>query len=792
MSRPGVRVLSALALVTGSSLTFQVALTRTLAAQLAYHYGFLAISLSLLGIGAAGLYVYARPTWFERRSVEINMATWSLIYAALLVVLALVIVRLHFSQGYQSGAGPSGNFAWTLALATVLAALPAFASGVVVTLAIRSYSAAIGSVYSADLVGAGIGALISVPAMAIIKPPALLVGLGVVVAAAALLFAASGAGAARMRWTAGVGLVTAVVLFTLSLTTGLVAMPRNYFTGNHISVSEKWTPLSRVLGYKVGPGRGSGGAIVYDQAWAPVPAVVNGKLPNWKDLSLGPQSVGFSLERGGRALIIGGGGGRDIYNALSSGIGNVDVIELNAAIRDLVDHQLGSFSGSPYSRPHVSTSIGDGRAVLARRSTKYNEIHIGFTDTLSADSAEGFALTESNLYTREAFEEYFDHLDPNGILSVSRLRHLVGPEAVRVTVLALGALQHRGISNPERNVVVLRGHDLLGSEFETVLARLRPWTPAELDALKTLAAQRNSSVMFAPGGPYDAEWATIHTQGWQTFCKSYTYNVCPPTDDQPFFFSMRKLGSILNPPAGAPKNDPVTILLVTLLTLLGCGLVAFAAPLVLLRRSGGAPSASSLVFFGAIGLGYLLTEIVLIQRFVLFLGFPTYSLSVVLFALLTFSGVGAYMTPRFGLNRRVLLIGLTSAIGVLVVLAFALQPLLAALIRQPFALRLLVSVVVIGGVGFLLGLAMPIGIHRLEAQFATAIPYAWAVNGLASVVASVLGVAIALFLGFRVATLCGALCYVVAALHAAVGRWSSPIAADEPPAPLAEAPVPVG
>ena len=72
------------------------------------------------------------------------------------------------------------------------------------------------------------------------------------------------------------------------------------------------------------------------------------------------------MEKGGRALIIGGGGGRDIDNALTSGIGDVDVIEINAAIRDIVDNQLGSFSGSPYKLPHVHTSIGDGRAVLAR------------------------------------------------------------------------------------------------------------------------------------------------------------------------------------------------------------------------------------------------------------------------------------------------------------------------------------------------------------------------------------------------------------------------------------------
>ena len=632
----------------------------------------------------------------------------------------------------------------------------------------RGYATWIGPVYAADLVGAGLGALLAVPLLVLLKPPVLIIALAVMASAAGLLFSLH----VPSRSLLAIGTAVTVLALVLAIITSLVAVPRSYFKTPHIKVSEKWTPLSRVLGYNFGVGPGGSGAIVYDQAWAPVPAIVNGKIPDWKSLSLGPQSVGFSLEKGGRALIIGGGGGRDIDNALTSGVGNVDVIEINSAIRDIVDKQLGSFSGSPYTLPHVHTAIGDGRAVLAARSTKYDEIHIGFTDTLSADSAQGFALTESNLYTREAFEEYFDHLRPNGMLSVSRLRKLTGPEAVRVSVLALGALQHRGIKHPERNVVVLRGHDLLGSEFETVLARLQPWTSAELAQLDALAKVRTDGIMFGPSGPYVAEWNDIHVQGWSKFCHSYTYNVCPPTDDQPFFFNTRRPSSIFNPPPGAPKNDPVSILLITLGILLLCALAAFLLPLILVRRTRKPPSAISLAYFAAIGLGYLLVEIVFIQRFVLFLGFPTYSLSVVLFSLLTFSGIGSFLTPHVGLTKRTLSFALSATVVLLVIAAFGLAPMLSTLIELPFAARVLIAIAVIAPIGILLGSAMPIGLHRFEGLFPAALPYAWAVNGLASVVASVLGVAIALFVGFRATTLVAAACYGAALLHAALGTWA--------------------
>ena len=213
--------------------------------------------------------------------------------------------------------------------------------------------------------------------------------------------------------------------------------------------------------------------------------------------------------------------------------------------------------------------------------------------------------------------------------------------------------------------------------------------------MKQLASERTDGVMFAPGGPYLDEWNDIHVQGWSKFCHSYTYNVCPPTDDQPFFFNTRRPSSIFNPPPDAPKNDPVSILLITLGILLLCVLAAFLLPLLLVRRTRKPPSAMSLAYFAAIGLGYLLVEIVFIQRFVLFLGFPTYSLSVVLFSLLTFTGVGSFLTPRVGLTKRTLNVALAATVVLLVFAAFGLAPMLAALIEQPFAFRVVVAILVI-------------------------------------------------------------------------------------------------
>jgi Spermine/spermidine synthase domain len=770
--RPPRRVFVAVALVAGCTLGFQVVFTRVLSAVLAYHFAFLAISLGLLGTGAGALAVYLLPGWFARLPLTRMLAWWCALFAASLIAVPLVFVHLNFSTGpdrVSEHFGESVPFLLNLAAVCVLAAVPSLAAGVAIALTITGYTRWIGGVYAADLVGAGMGALLVVPLLSIVDAPTLVVVLGGVAAVAAVLFA----GAAPRERLVGLGTVAlSATLIVASLATSVLFVPPRYKLGSdRRQIAERWNPLSRVIGYDLTHNPRLA-AVFYDRVYAAVIKVHDNSLPDWRELHLGPQSVGYTLTGSGRALVIGGGGGRDIYNALSSGAKRVDVIELNSDIRNVVDNELRSFSGSPYSRPGVHTTIGDGRAILAARSTKYDQIQLSFTDTLSATGAQGFALTENNLYTEEAFKEYLDHLRPDGVLNVSRLRRLVGDEAIRATVLVLASLQQHGVKHPERNVVVLRGDDLLGEQFGTVLAKLKPYTPEELAQIRTLAEERGDGVAFAPGGPYRDEWKQLaQAPSWQSFCRSYHLNVCPPTDDKPFFFNMQRLTQVGNQGSGYFfTTAPYTILMLTLGILAVLSAIAFVVPLGLARRERR-PSPGALIYFAAIGVGFLVLEIVLIQRFVLFLGFPTYALSVVLFALLVFTGIGSQLSTRFRRARRALLTALSIAALLILGSAYALQPILRGLIELPFAARVAVAVTLLAPFGLVLGMAMPIGLRRFQGLYPESVPYAWGVNGVASVLASVLGVALAINFGFAITTVIAGLCYVGALTHAALGRW---------------------
>jgi hypothetical protein len=780
---PATRALIAVGLVAGCTLALQVALTRVFSAALFYHFGFLAISLALVGTGAAAMVVYLRPRAFEPPARAASLAAWCAALAASLVIAPALLVRLDYT--FESSL--TLRFALTLTLASLLAAVPFFLAGMVITLAITRYTRWIHRIYACDLLGAGLGAVVIVPAMWSVPAPLLLVSLGLVAGVAAVLCAES-----QGQRRAGIGMtVVAAAAFGLGAAGSLYHLPPPL---DAETAADRWTPLSRVVGYRsTGP---DFGVVTYDRDFAAVPQHRRGRpLPDWRSLRLGPQSVGFVVAPPGRALIIGGGGGRDIYNALSSGERRVDVIELNRAIVDVVDRDLGPEYGSPYTLPGVRVRIGDGRSTLAQSDARYQAIHIGFTNTLSGNAAQGYALTENNLYTTEAFDEYLDHLAPGGLLVVSRLHRLVGDEALRATVLTLAALEERGIDDPQRHVVVLLGTDLTTAKpFGTVLAQLRPFTPRQLARIGRLARERTDGVAFAPGGPYRLEWRQLaRASSLESFCAGYRVDVCPPTDDKPFFLNFERLSEVgqATPPGYLFTVKPFTVLLVALGILLSLCALAFALPLGLVARADR-PPVGSLVFFAAIGIGFLVLEVTMIARFVLFLGFPTYSLSVVLAALLAFTGVGAALSGRFGSSRRALTTSLVLVVALIVAAAFGLPSLLSALIDLPFAARIAVAALVLAPYGVTMGMAMPIGLLRLSGLYRRGVPWAWGINGVTSVLASVLALAVAITLGFTAATLVAAACYALAAAHALLGRWpngAKPVGAVDETDALAKAPV---
>jgi spermine/spermidine synthase len=500
-----------------------------------------------------------------------------------------------------------------------------------------------------------------------------------------------------------------------------------------------------------------------------------------------PASTGFT------ALVIGPGGGRDLASALVFGAARVDGVEINPIIaNEVMRDRFREFSGGIYTNPRVRVTVDDGRSFVRRTPEKYDVIQASLVDTWAATAAGAYTLTENTLYTVEAFNDYLDHLTEGGVLTITRWV----ADGLRLVSLAQAACEPRGWSVADRLAIVRQ------DRVATFLLKRTPFTPEETAQLRAIASRLGFDVLYAPderdavrthgegearnviepakdvivGGAATADYARlVLAADREHFYATYPWDIRPTTDDRPFFFHTTKLEHQFDVAFGR------TMLfgngLSALLTLLGIstGLVALfvVGPLVLSARGASRPRGwlAWLAYFGALGAGFMLIEVSVLQRFVLLLGHPVYSLTVTLFSLLLGTGVGAAWSRRFeaATLRRTGALGVTTvallALGVILVAT----PIVAWAIPFSREVRMLVAVATLVPLGVALGIPMPTGLRMLSARAPHMVAWAWGMNGALSVLGATLAIFIAMNWGFRITLLAASATYLIglAALLAA-------------------------
>ncbi len=429
--------------------------------------------------------------------------------------------------------------------------------------------------------------------------------------------------------------------------------------------------------------------------------------------------------------------------------------------------------------------VSDGRSFVRNSQDKYDVVQMTLVDTWASTAAGAFALSENNLYTVEAFREYFEHLKPDGMIAITRWEFSKPREALRVVSQAMEALHEMGVMDTTQNFIVMANGELAkDGEPVLVLAKKTPFTMAEqqsvlnhIDGKDGHGANFGLHVLYMPatgdqlGMAHPAFAKLILGQDPKRFSESYPYNVSPVTDNAPFFFFTLKPEQVLRgSDAGGidwKVNLGIAILGVVLIVSIAAVLLFLVLPLALSpeTRSG---SSLRVLYFIAIGLGYIMVEIAFIQRFVLFLGYPTYALTVVVFLMLLSSGAGSLVSRKwFGEPTRVV-----AALGFIVVAlaiyVFALPHMLEAMIGLAFPAKLAMSGLLLIPLGFAMGMPFPSGLRALSAVSSQAkhgaVEWAWAMNAASSVLGSVLAIVIAVQFGLTITLACGAVAYVIAML----------------------------
>ena len=798
-------------LVSAVILALEVAHIRMLSYATDPRLVYGAISIAFAGLGGGSIAVAIRPE-LARGAVRPRLAR-------LCAALAIAVVTHASAFAWLSPRFSAKSWSEVLTGALpVLAvcAVPYVLGGAILSIAIAAAKTRVHRVYGLGMAGSAVGCFALFPFMRSVGLEPLLAILGAFAALAGVLLAAE-APARSVRMPAAVALAClAVAPLSPRLMPfepdpdDLLGMATETYVRTHDDASADfspqrdfhgWDPVSRVEVFSF-PGDfgtlneatpiklvtqdGGAGTILIGFAGH------EDARAAWTERTV--YATGYFLKpKPERVLVVGLGGGVDVVTALSHGAGHVTGIELNQTILEVASEHFGSFQGDVLSRPEVTLVHADGRSYLEHAQStgeRFSLIQMSGADTYSAGSAGAFMFSESYLYTVEAFERYLRALEPGGILSLIRF----GPEQLRTVVTASVALRRLGVTDPSRHFVLV--HQGLSAGIAIGLEPFSDEAVARL--LKGVSASSRVSlpmweamgfglaepiqIDYLPGRPLPGHAASSayaavldaarDETSLDALLASYAFDYSPATDDRPFFFQFLKPKDWLRLDELGDDNFFASGLLGHMRLVTGfmvlAALLTLAPLLSIRRRDGERGRLSALFFFAGLGLGYMLVELVLIQRTVLLLGHPTHSVSVTLATLLVGSGIGSLLTGRDRLRARPTraVLGAVAAIAVLVVAYdLALGTLVETLLPLPWVMRAAALVTLVLPLGVVMGIPFPLGLWRFEARGGpTLVAWGLGLNGFMGVLGSLVAVPLAMVFGFGAVLLGAAGIYGLTAL----------------------------
>ncbi len=784
MIEPANRHFLGVALIGMSILVLEVVLTRIFSVTVWYYFGFFAVSLALLGLSASGIVVYLFPRITRPERLDSTLGGGALL-AALGAVLA---ISFHLHVPLIGTEVRSLGFLLVALGQVFVLTIPFFFAGLCLALALTHFHARMPRLYFFDLAGSGLGCLLVIFALANLSGPT------IAFLAAALAITAALAFQGNPPRKLHVGLLLLCLL----------AIPLNEIYG--------LLRVRTVKSYRPGVLQAAEGPVLYEE-WSPVnrtsvlaarrtdfhdrPRTLMVPIENDAGASTSIHQYLGSLEAmaytaatpldlalhlvPGKVLIIGAGAGVDVWAALATGHPSIVAVELNPVTVKLMRNSVfADFAGRPYSQPGVALHLAEGRSFVAHSEERFDIIELTMVDSWVGSAAGAFMFNENNLYTTEAVRSYWDHLTERGVIAISR--YFPFSETLRLTSVAVEALLDEGLDRPGDHLLVTR--DAVGGLAGTVMLWKEPLSPAMVQRAAALNAQFRGELVWAPHLPEkrlaDTEEdllvrAVIEPTRFRTtregFLRTFSLDITPTSDDRPFFFFMQRWRTAfdINPKEHPARSWALPVIYALFLSLLVFSLLFLVGPLLRARRRGGAAQTTPralLAYFACLGMGYMLVEIPLIQKFVLFLGHPTYSFTVVVASLLISSGIGSHLSSRLPVDRRPQLVVLALA-GLLALLGgvvLGINPVLRGLLGLGLPARIALALAILAPLGLLMGVPFPSGIRLLAARTAHAVPWAWAINGVFSVLTTVLALLVAIGAGFQAALALSFVAYATALL----------------------------
>lgn len=748
--------------LSAATLLLEITMTRIFTVLFFNHFAFLIISTALFGFGLSGVFLsifpFTRIYHLAKSLVGLSLAFG---ISTLLTLKIIITVPLKFGTLFNE---PIQFFYLTVYYLAL--GIPFFFSGMAIAWLLSSLPKQVNALYFYDLLGAGLGCFIIIPLIPRLG------GSGTVIFAAMMGFV----GAIFFSFyttprffslclffliIGGIALFHADTYFKIQIHEGKRTFKFDVEAGR-IEFT-RWSAVSRIDVADMSP---------YKIIWINGGANTAFMAPFRMGAPLPPPSIWapvvYRLKKNFDILIVGPAGGVEVLQALSYSPHSIVGVELDPIITDIVQNEYKQFIGGIFNLPQVKLINDEGRSYVSRSKEKFDIIQQVNNASPIAIASGALNLSESYLITVEAFHQYLDHLKEDGWIYIRR------HGTIRLAAVAAQALRERGIQNPEDYMVILYEGAPISQGF---CLKKSPITTQELEVVgEYLSNLPTYRLLYSPETKSEENiyYRIISKEkGWQDYW-DLGFNLSPSTDDKPFFnhfkrFAFFKLQGNIPPqfedirPSGNYVDSDM-ILLVILAEAAGLSTIFIILPLYLFHRSGlrAKSKGNFLVYFLSLGLGFILIEISLIQKFTLFIGYPAYSITAVLFSILASAGIGSYLSKKFVTNLRQAMVFIILGLNAFIILQLLLTPIFfKAFLGQSLSVRILISIGLIAPLGLLMGMPFPLGIRLVDQVAPKLIPWVWGINGYSTVIGSVLCVILALLLGFKFVLILAGVIYLI-------------------------------
>ncbi|MBI5374545.1 MAG: hypothetical protein HZA77_03855 [Candidatus Schekmanbacteria bacterium] len=786
------RTYAGLFMVTLATLMYEIILTRIFSVTLWYHFAFMAISIAMLGMTTGAIIVYLFPLFFTVENSKKHLAISALLFSISIILSFMT----HISVPFEFSLSVINIL--SLSLTCIAITVSFIFSGICVCLALTKFPGQISKLYAADLAGAAIGCLLLIYVLGLTDGPTTIFVIALMASIGALLFATD---SGSYKISLSISILIALLAIFIVVNTVMVNDQRQLIRLKYVKGSieetpiyEKWNSFSRIkitgVPDELVKPFGWGLSSVYpntrtanqlflniDANAATILTKYNNDINSVEYLKYDVTNIAHYLKNDANILVVGTGGGRDILSALAFNQKSVTGVEINGDIIKAVNQKFGDFTGHLDRNPKVTFINDEARSYITRQDKKFDIIQVSLIDTWAATGAGAFVLTENSLYTVEAWKVFLEHLTPDGVLSFSRWYRQSNPvEMLRLTSLASAALTNFGINDPRNHIIIIKSkgiesgtNDSIG--IGTLILSKAPFSKKDISIIEDVAARMKFGVVLSPVFSLNQNFAAVASAD-KSFINQFPENISATTDDNPFFFQVMKVKDLFSMKFWNPENvlkrmktnRPIFVICTLFIAVLILSALCIIVPLFLTSKKENLKGTHALFFyFGSIGFGFMHIEISQMQRLIIFLGHPAYSLSVVLFSLLLSSGIGSYFTWKLGnpdmvKKAKTLILFLLCALVIFGGLTpFAIRNFSSS--TTP--VRIFIAILMLCPIGVFMGMAFPIGMKLSSTESPKLMPWLWGINGATSVCASVLAVIISLTLGITISFWLGFVFYLV-------------------------------